>query len=208
MTEWRRQLRFACTLLATLAAASAAEAQNLLANGDFDAASGLADWTWGPGGVVLGADSGSCALSGAADASSGATPSNQFFAMYSTQCIEVDPLVTPTLHVAATYRTTAPVYARLHLQSFTDSACATFEGYYFGASGPTSAAWTAIGGTVTLGPNTRSFVVAADFNPVAAGTPPFTGSFDDIYVGVAPRLFVDGFEAESGSACPWSNIVN
>lgn len=208
MHRWQPRLRGTVLLFAMLTAASATSAQNLLANGDFSAASGLADWTWGPGGVVHGADSGSCALSGAADASSGATPSNQFFAMYSTQCIEVDPVVTPTMHVAATYRTTAPVYARLHLQSFTDSACATFEGYYFGASGPTSAAWTAIGGTVTFGANTRSFVVAADFNPVAAGTPPFTGSFDNIYVGVAPQVFVDGFEAESGSACPWSNIVN
>lgn len=203
-----RMLKLSLCLLALAAnLAVGASAQNLLINGDFDSGPGLIDWTWGPGGVVLGADSGSCALSGAADATSGATPSGDFFAMYSEQCIVVDPAITPALHVAATYRTTAPVYARLFLQSFTDAACATFEGYYFGASGTASAAWTAIGGTVTFGPNTRSFHVTADFNPMAAGTPPFTGSFDDIYVGVAPQVFLDGFEAESGSACPWSAVV-
>lgn len=195
-------------LTATATVAPRVSAQNLLSNGDFDSGAGLTDWTWGPGGAVVGVDSGSCALSGSADASSGATPSGQFFAMYSTQCVAVDPIATPTLHVGALYRTTAPVFARLHLQSFTDSACATFEGYYFAAAAPSSASWTGLGGTVTFGPNTHSFVVAADFNPTAAGAQPFTGSFDRFYVGELPQIFVDGFEPESGSACHWSAVVD
>lgn len=197
-----------CFFLLVAAVASRMGAQNLLANGDFDSGAGLSDWTWGPGGAVLAADSGSCALSGSVDASSGTTPSGPFFAMYSAQCVAVDPIATPALHVAALYRTTAPVFARLHLQSFTDSACATFEGYYFAAAAPASATWTGLGGTVTFGPNTHSFVVAADFNPAAAGASPFTGAFDRFYVGELPQIFVDGFGPESGSACHWSAIVD
>lgn len=188
--------------------ASSAAAQNLLNNGSFDSVPGLSDWTSGPGTLALGPDSGSCLLSGAAEATSGATPSGEFFAMYSTQCVAVDPSATPTLHLGAMYRTTAPVYARLFLQSFTDAACASFEGYYTVAFGTSSATWTQIGSAVTFGPNTRSFYVTADFNPVASGSPPFTGTFDRFYLGLEPRIFVDDFEAEAGSACNWSAVVD
>lgn len=201
-----------CTLalFATLAfsgGAAAARAQNLLANGDFDAGAGLDDWTWGPGTLALEPDSGSCLLSDAALATSAMAASSHYFAMYSTQCIAVDPLATPTLHLAAMYRTTAPVWARLALQSFTDAGCANFESYYSGAYGSTSATWTAIGGPIALAPTTLSFKVTADFNPMNAGQGPFTGSFDRFYVGVEPQIFVDNFEAESGSACHWSAIL-
>lgn len=203
-----------CGTLALLAAvvlggtAPAARAQNLLTNGDFDAGAGLGGWTWGPGALALGDDSGSCLLSDGADATSGQAASSHYFAMYSTQCIAVDPLATPTLHLNAIYRTTAPVWARLALQSFTDADCANFEGYYSGAYGSTSAAWAAIGGPITLAPPTLSFKVTADFNPMNAGQGPFTGSFDRFYVGVLPQILVDGFETESGSACHWSAIVD
>jgi hypothetical protein len=193
--------------LVTLASSHAAGAQNLLTNGNFDAGTGLADWTWGPGSLALGADAGSCLLSDSAAATSGPASSNEYFAMYSQQCITVDPTATPVLHVGALYRTTAQVWARVFLQMFTDSGCANFLGYGGGHFGATSANWNAIGGQVPIPPEVHSFHVTADFNPMVAGIPPFTGSFDRFYVGVLPQIFVDGFEAESGSACPWSNSV-
>ncbi len=198
----------AMALLAALATTGSVQAQNLLTNGDFDSGAGLGAWTWGPGSLALGSDSGGCLLSDAADATSTMAASSHYFAMYSTQCIPVDPLATPTLHLSALYRTSAPVSARLFLQSFTDAACADFEAYYDGDYGPMSAGWTAIGGPVSLAPTTQSFVVTADLLAMTVGQGPFTGSFDRFYVGVLPQIFVDGFETESGSACHWSSLVD
>ena len=96
--------------LVALASSHAAGAQNLLTNGDFDAGTGLGAWTWGPGSLALGADAGSCALSDSAVATSAMAASNQYFAMYSTQCIAVDPTATPELHLGALYRTTGPAF--------------------------------------------------------------------------------------------------
>ena len=204
MRIWKRLM---LGTLVALASSHAAEAQNLLTNGDFDAGAGLADWSWGPGALALGADAGSCLLSDSAAATSGAASGNQYFAMYSGQCIPVDPTVTPVLFLGALYRTTAEVWARLFLQMFTDGACASFHGYGGGHFGATSANWNAVGGLVPIPPEVHSFHVTADFNPMVAGNPPFTGSFDRFYVGVLPQIFVDGFEEESGSACPWSSQV-
>lgn len=203
----RLQKPLLCLLPLVALFASAAAAQNLLNNGDFDAGAGLGDWTWGPGTLALEPDSASCLLSDAALATSAMAASNHYFAMYSTQCIPVDPVATPVLHLGALYRTTGAVWARTALQSFTDAACASFEGYYTGPYGATSAAWAAIGGPVTLGPATHSVKVTADFNPMLPGTAQFTGSFDRLYLGVLPWIFADGFEPESGSACNWTVAV-
>jgi hypothetical protein len=199
--------KFVLGTIVALASSHAVGAQNLLTNGDFDAGVGLTDWGPGPGTLALGADAGSCLLSDSAAATSGGASGNQYFAMYSGQCITVDPTATPTLFLGALYRTTAEVWARLFLQMFTDGACASFHGYGGGHFGATSANWSFVGGQVPIPPEVHSFYVLADFNPMVAGNPPFTGAFDRFYVGVQPQIFVDGFEVESGSACRWSSIV-
>lgn len=204
MTAFRTILLCA---FATFVAGGATFAQNLLTNSDFDTGVGLDAWTWGPGSLALEGDSGSCLLSDAALATSAMAASNQYFAMYSTQCIPVDGVAIPTLQIGALYRTTAPVWARLFAQTFSDAACTQFLDFSGPVYGSTSAAWTAIGGAVTLDPLTLGVKFTADFNPMAADTPQFTGSFDRFYLGVLPQLLVDGFEAESGSACHWSQVV-
>lgn len=192
---------------AALATAGGAGAQNLLPNPDFDAPDGLAGWQLQTGLMALGADSGSCATSGAVDATSGISGGSQFFYMSSLECIPVDPVSTPTLHLAAMYQTTADIYPRLYLQFFSDSGCATPIGFSAFAFAGTSAAWNGIAGTVAIDANASSVQLHVDGNPANAGEPQFTMRWDRFYVGVEPQILLDGFEFESGSSCHWAPVV-
>ncbi len=183
-------------------------AQNLISNPDFDAGLGLTSWVGTTGSWALDPDSGTCLLSDSAAGTSAIAGSDQFLGMYSQQCVPVDPVATPTLYLGGLYKTPASVWARLYLSFFSDGACTTFASWSEFAFGATSPTWRAILGPVSIPAGVGSVRVWADFNPMVAGLPQYTGSYDRIYLGAVPQLFADGFEAESGSACHWSDIVD
>jgi len=206
MTAFRKLVLCIFATVAPLAAAPAG-AQNLLTNGDFDSGLGLDSWNNGTGSWILGDDSGSCLLSDAAQGTSALASTDQFLSLYSTQCISVDPSATPTLQIGALYQTAASVWARLYLQFFSDAGCANHLGWSGFAFGSTSPEWTAVGGPIELDPTAVAVRVWADFNPMVAGIPQFTGALDRFYLGLLPQLLVDSFEAEGGSACHWSAVI-
>lgn len=206
--KFRSALVASSLLLAVFLSVCAAQAQNLLSNPDFDAPANLDSWVANTGSALLGADSGSCATSGSADASSGLSGGgNQYFWMTSGQCIVVDPLATPQLHLAAMYRTSADIYSRLYLQYFSDANCGTSIGFSSTVVGATSPAWTRIAGPVAIDANAASIVVHADNLIAVSGGPAFAVQWDRFYLGVIPEIFLDDFEFESGSACHWSAVV-
>ncbi len=181
--------------------------QNLLTNPDFDSGLGMTDWSAETGTGNLGTDSGSCLLSGALDVASGLTGGgDQYSLVKSTQCIPVDPGTTPELYLSAMYKTNANVWARLYARFSTDATCNGFAAWSATAFNGTSATWEFIRGTISVPGNALALEVYADFNPQVGGIPAFTGSWDRFYVGVEPQLFLDGFEAEGGSACHWSIV--
>lgn len=195
-------------MVAALTVAAAAPAQNLLINPDFDAGLGLSTWASRTGSWVLGSDSGSCSLSDSASGTSDlAGGGSQFLGIYSQQCIPVDPVATPTLHLGVLYRTPANVFARLVLAFYSDAGCLTPAGFSSFVFDTTSADWKRLLGPVALAGNAQAVQVWADFNPAQAGLPQYTGSFDRFYLGVPALLFADSFEAESGSTCHWSVVV-
>ncbi len=209
---FKPKFRFAlvpsCLLVAVLVSAAGARAQNLLTNPDFDAPEGLADWQLQSGSLQLGADSGTCATSDAVDATSAPSGGgSQYFHMTSLQCIPVDPLATPELHLAGMYKATANVYARIYLQVFSDAGCSTPIGFSATVFGGTSVAWNRIADVVAIDANAASVVVNVDGNPANFGEPQFTMEWDRFYLGAAPEIFLDDFEFESGSACHWSAVV-
>ena len=196
-----------CSLLfaAALAAAAPALPQNLVANSEFDDADGLDGWFNGTGSWQLGADSGTCAGSNAAlGTSATAGGGDQFLSLYGQDCLTVDPVATPSLYLGVTYRTTASVWARLYLQFFSDAACGSHIGYSATVFGSTSASFNRIVDAVDIPANAGSMRFWVDFNPQAAGIPQYTAEIDRIYLGDAAEVFVDGYEAEGGSACRWS----
>lgn len=197
----------AAVLLAVLAAPRPGGAQNLLANPDFDTPDGLSGWILQAGTWQSGADSGSCTTSGAIDGTSAISGSSQYFYVVPDQCIAVDPSATPELYLAAMYRTTANVFARLYLQFFSDGACATPIGWSSSVFGSTSANWNRIGDFLPLNPNAGSVSFHADNNPANVDEPQFTVQWDRFYLGVEPQLLLEDFEFEGGSACRWSSVV-
>lgn len=194
-------------LLVALGLTAAAGAQNLLTNPDFDAGLGLTWWATGTGSWALGADSGSCLLSNSAAGTSGDVGGLQEVGMNSEQCVPVDPLATPTLYLGALYKVSANVYARLYLQFFSTGTCTNFDSWSNLVFGLTSPSWNLILGPIAIPPTAQSAKVWAEYIPVSALEPPYTASYDRLYLGALPQIFVDGFEAESGSACHWSTIV-
>ena len=195
-------------LIAALGLVAAASAQNLLTiNPDFDSGLGLTSWQTGNGSWALGADSGSCLLSGSAEGTSADTGGTQVMVMVSEQCVPVDAVATPTLYLGALYKSAADVYARLYLQFFSDGSCATFDGWSATVFASISPTWNSILGPIPISATAGSAKVWAEYIPASAAEPQYTGSYDRIYLGVLPWIFVDDFEAESGSACHWSTIV-
>ncbi len=195
-------------LAAGLVSATGMQAQNLLSNPDFDAPDGLVDWQIQTGTMELGADSGSCTTSGAVDATSGLSGGgSQYFLMTSSQCILVDPVTNPLMHLGAMYRTTAAVFARIYLQIFSDTSCSIPIGFSATLFGETSAGWNRLADEITIDANAASVLLFVDGNPQNAGEPQFTMQWDRFYFGVEPQLFLDDFEFESGSACRWSAVV-
>ena len=185
-----------------------AQAQNLLTNPDFDGPGGLDLWTVQTGSMVLGADSGSCTTSGAIDATSGLSGGgDQAFWITSQPCILIDPVVTPVMHLAGMYRTTATVYSRIYLQMFSDTTCSTPVGFSSFVFGGTAPAWSRIAGAVAIDSATVSVLFFAESYPQNAGAPAFTMQWDRFYLGVLPEIFHDDFEFESGSSCRWSSVV-
>ena len=185
-----------------------AQAQNLLANPDFDGPGGLDLWTVQTGSMVLGADSGSCTTSGAIDATSGLTGGgDQAFWITSQQCTPIDPVVTPVIHLAGLHRSTATLFSRVYLQMFSDTTCSTpvgFSSFVFGSSAST---WSRIAGAVAIDSATESVLFFAESYPQTAGAPAFTVQWDRFYMGVLPEIFHDDFEFESGSSCRWSAVA-
>jgi hypothetical protein len=194
-------------ILAELGLAAAASAQNLLTNPDFDDGLGLTLWTTNQGSWVLGADSGSCLLSDSAEGTSADVGGLQIVGMRSAQCIPVDPVATPTLYLGALYKSAANVYARLYVQFFSGGTCATHDSWSATVFASISPNWNSILGPITISPTAGSAKVWAEYVPTSPAEPQYNGSYDRIYLGVLPWTFVDGFEAESGSACHWSSIV-
>lgn len=201
------KLRLALTILALVASSRTAPAQNLLTNPDFDSPAGLDGWTTHNGSTVLGADSGSCATSGVGDGLSAISGGNEYFWMGSQQCILVDPMVHPELFVAAMYRTTGSVFARIYLQRFSDTDCATGIGFTGMVAGSTSPDWTRIAGSLAIASDTVAVQLMADNNVAVGGAPQFTVQWDRFYLGLTPEIFVDDFEFEGGSACHWLPVV-
>lgn len=198
----------AVCLLAALGLAAAASAQNLLTiNPDFDSGLGLDSWQTANGSWVLGADSGSCLLSQSAAGTSGDSGGTQVLGLVSEQCIPVDAIATPTLFIGALYKSSANVYTRIYLQFFSDGACTVFDSWSAWAFGSMSPNWNSILGPISISPTALSAKVWNDVIPASGLEPQFTASLDRIYLGVLPWIFVDGFEAEGGSACHWSSIV-
>ncbi len=196
------------SLLAVLGCAGASSAQNLLTiNPDFDSGLGLTSWQTAWGSWVLGADSGSCLLSESAAGTSADSGGTQIIGLVSEQCIPLDPVATPTLFMGALYRSSANVYTRFYLQFFSDGTCTTFDSWSAWAFGSISPNWNSILGAIPIPATALSAKVWNDVIPASASEPQFTASLDRIYLGVLPWIFVDGFEAESGSACHWSSIV-
>lgn len=197
----------AIVVFAFLMSQDSLRAQNLLSNPDFDAPDGLSGWILHTGTWQLGADSGSCTTSGTIDGTSAISGSSHYFYVVPDQCIAVDPSATPELYLAAMYRTTANVFARLYLQFFSDGACATPIGWSSSVFGSTSANWNRIGDFLPLNPNAGSVSFHADNNPETVGEPQFTVQWDRFYLGVEPQLLLEDFEFEGGSACRWSSVV-
>jgi len=185
-----------------------ARAQNLLTNPDFDGPGGLDSWGVQTGSMVLGADSGSCATSGAIDATSGLSGGgDQGFWITSLQCIVVDPVTTPVMQLAGMYKTTDSVYNRIYLQLFSDTSCSTPTGYSSFVFGGPAAAWNRIAGAVAIDSPTTSVRVFVETFLQTSGGPAFTVQWDRFYFGVVPEIFLDDFEFESASSCHWSNVV-
>lgn len=198
-------MKLCVLVLVSLTLATPLRAQNLLGNSEFDDAQGLGSWfTNATGTWTLDADAGSCTQSNAALGTSGGPPGDQFLNMYSEQCIAIDPTATPTLHLGATYRTTAQVWARLHLQYFTDADCANHLAFSSPVFAGTSPEWTTMLGEFAVPGGAGSVRVLAEFNPQVTGLAQYTGAFDRIYLGASAQIFADPFEADGGSACRWS----
>ena len=201
-------LRALLTILLFCCLSGPAQAQNLLANPDFDGPGGLDLWTVQTGSMALGADSGSCTTSGAIAATSGLSGGgDQAFWITSQPCTLIDPVVTPVLHLAGMYRTTASIYSRVYLQMFSDTTCSTpigFSSFVFGGSAPS---WSRIAGAVTIDSATVSVLFFVENYPQTAGAPAFTVQWDRFYMGVLPEIFHDDFEFESGSSCRWSAVA-
>lgn len=197
----------ACLLLIAVAFAStpAVRAQNLLPNAEFDDADGLGGWSSGMGTWQLGADAGTCAGSSSALGTSvAAGGGDQYLSLISADCIPVDPIATPSLYLGATYRTAASVWARLYLQFFSDAGCGSHIGYSATVFGGTSTGFNRIVESIPVSGGAASMRFWVDFNPQSAGIPEYTAEIDRLYLGDAAEIFVDGLEAESGSACRWS----
>ncbi len=185
-----------------------AQAQNLLTNPDFDGPGGLDLWPVQTGSTVLGADSGSCTTSGAIAATSGLSGGgDQAFWITSQQCILVDPVANPVMHLAGMYKTTASVYSRIYLRLHSDTSCLTPFGYSSNVFGETSAAWNRLAGAVAIDGATMAVGVWVETYVQTSGGPAFTVEWDRFYFGVLPETFLDDFEFESGSACRWSAVV-
>lgn len=197
----------AIAILALAASARTAPAQNLLTNPDFDSPAGLDGWTTHSGSTVLGDDSGSCTTSGVVDGLSGISGGEQYFWMSSQQCILVDPGANPEMFLAGMYRTTGNVFARIYLQRFSDSDCSTGIGFTGMIAGDSSPEWNRIAGTLEIASGTVAVRLMADNNVAILGAPVFTVQWDRFYLGLAPEIFLDDFEFESGSSCRWSNVV-
>ena len=200
------KLRLACTLIAMLASVRTAMAQNLLANPDFDAGLGLSSWQVGEGSVAAGADSGGCSLSEAMDGTSGLSGGGSQFFQVLSECIPVAAAANPVWNVGGMYKTTADVFARLTLSQYSDIACGTQTGFSETIFAESSASWNRVSGEVHVAANTLAVVLYVDANPAVVGAPQFTVQWDRFYLGLAPEVFRDGFEVESGSACHWSAI--
>ena len=179
-------------------------------NPDFDGPGGLDLWTVQTGSAVLGADSGSCTTSGAVDATSGLSfgGGDQLFWITSQQCILVDGVANPVMHLAGMYRTTANVFSRIYLQLFSDASCLAPVGFSVPLSlAELSAAWNRLAGTVAIDSATMAVRVWVETYVQTSGGPAFTVQWDRFYFGVLPEIFLDDFEFESGSACRWSAAV-
>jgi hypothetical protein len=158
----------------------------------------------------LGSDSGACSDSEAAVGTSQLSGDNQHLSIESA-CIAVDALATPNLYLGTLYTTTANVYARLYLHFYSDGACDGFSDLGFSGGSlfaGTSPSWSHLLGALPILAEAGSLRIVLDFNPAIAGSPQFTGAFDRIYLGVEPRLLIDGFEVDGGSTCRWTSTAD
>ena len=209
--RFRRRTRLSVTLFAAsasllLAAGAPAGADNLLPNPSFDDGAAFDHWDTGVSGSwALGADGASCELSSAADGQSApAGGGDPFLAMSGSDCLPIDPVALPQLWLGGLYRTSASVYFRLHAAFFADTDCSNFLQYSAAVVGLPTGGWNGLQGSVTVPATAAAFRFQLDFNPQVAGLPPFEGSIDELYAGPEPPIFVNGFEAESGSLCGWN----
>ncbi|MFN7942814.1 MAG: hypothetical protein U0X73_14595 [Thermoanaerobaculia bacterium] len=194
-------------LLLLLGSSSLAIGQNLLTNSDFDAGLGLSSWIDHTGTWVLGSDATGCALSDAADGTSEMAASMQYLAIYSQECIDVDPVATPALYLGGLYKSAGAGYARLYLQYFAAAGCVGPTGWSDWVYGGDSPAWAPLLGAVAIPAGVAAVRVWGDFVPLTASAPQFTGAYDRLYLGATPLLFADDFEFGGGSACRWSSVA-
>lgn len=188
-----------------LAGGSAALAQNLVPNPEFDSLVDLSPWSTNSTGTwSVGPDATGCLLSSSAAGTSAPSGGGSQFLNMVSDCFEVSGATTPTLWLSELYQSTAQVFARLTLQFFTDTACATPLTFSATVAAGNSATWRRLLGSVDVPPSTASARLFVDFNPQVAGVPQYTGSVDQVYVGTTALLFADGLETEGGSACRWS----
>jgi hypothetical protein len=183
-----------------------ASADNWLNNPDFAVGLGLSGWNSSTGTFSLGPDSTGCSLSDSAQALAGNVNGNYFVQWYSTQCIPVDPTSTPTLWLGAMVTSSVEVYARLYLSAFSDTDCATPDGFSDFAFTTSTPSWSSILDPVTVPVGAASVRLTVDMIPPVNGLPQYTGAFDRFYLGTVPVVFADGFEAE-GSVCAWSSAA-
>jgi hypothetical protein len=202
--------RFGWMGLALLCAPAALGAQNLLGNPSFDQPEQLAPWVNGVVGASwsFGADFGSCTQSGSAQGTSVAVSTSQALRLYDPTCIVLDGSTTSSIWLAGRQRTEANVWSRFYLQLFSDSACTVFTFWSAEAFASGSPTWAFHLGEVAIPENTGSALFWLDFNPKVLGLSQFTAAVDELYLGSEPLLFADGFEADSGSPCRWSVVVD
>jgi hypothetical protein len=182
-------------------------AQNLLPNPSFDDGIEFTGWSVGDFGTwTLGDDGASCALSSAAVGQSGPAGGGEpYLSLYGFDCMPIDPVALPDLWLGGLYKTSAPVNFRLYARFYSDTGCANPLEYSDAISGLPTGGWNGLQGSVPVPGTAAAFQLWSDVIPQTSGMPPFAASVDQLYAGPEPPLFVNGFEAESGSVCGWNS---
>ena len=210
--ETARNCRIAAPLvvIVALAGASAATAQNLLTNPEFDGFGTSGSTSdpfpgWDSRIVVptAGEDVDACPDSDSHRQDSDSQSTGAIANPDPNDCVLVDP--EETLHIEVAYRSSTPFEVRL-LQSPNEDCTETPIPIPLPPPDiPASADWTTVRLQRTLAPTTHSVVLWLR----GAGDGPYFLQLDRVYLGRAERIFADDFDGDAGGTfCRWDAVVD